>query len=166
MAACLQHQIQLCAVAEVKGVWAVHHADAQTDTGMQLDVQGGPHHSLMLMSHPSSAETKVLETGDAMNQLTDAGAFVTDAPTICAGNILKHTLIVQASFADSLLLCLIKSNCTLDVSSKGLYLTHVGCSLTSQDKAARVQHHTYLLPVETIACSTAGAYSYQALSTG
>ncbi|KAL0047613.1 hypothetical protein WJX82_007762 [Trebouxia sp. C0006] len=50
---------------EVKGVWAVHHADAQTDTG------------------------------DAMNQLTDAGAFVTDAPTICAGNILKHTLIVQ-----------------------------------------------------------------------
>ncbi|DBA84714.1 TPA: hypothetical protein ACH3X1_005967 [Trebouxia sp. C0004] len=80
---------------EVKGVWAVHHADAQTDTGMQVEVQGGPHHSYMLMSHPTSSETKVLETGDAMNQLTDAGAFVTDAPTICAGNILKHTLIVQ-----------------------------------------------------------------------
>lgn len=95
-----EQQIQLCVIAEVKGVWAVHHADAHTDTGMQLDVQGGAHHSYMLMSHPTSAETKVLETGDAMNQLTDAGAFVTDAPTICAGNILKHTLIVQARFAD------------------------------------------------------------------
>ncbi len=125
------YQIQLCAVTEVKGVWAVHHADAQTDTGMQLDVQGGPHHSFMLMSHPTSAETKVLETGDAMNQLTDAGAFVTDAPTIYAGNILKHTLIVQASFVDSLLLRLVKSNCTLDVSCKGPYLTHQGYSLTS-----------------------------------
>lgn len=125
------YQIQLCAVAEVKGVWAVHHADAQTDTGMQLDVQGGPHHSFMLMSHPTSAETKVLETGDAMNQLTDAGAFVTDAPTIYAGNILKHTLIVQASFVDSLLLRLVKSKCTLDVSCKGPYLTHQGYSLTS-----------------------------------
>ena len=114
---CHKHQVQLCCIAEVKGVWAVHHADAQTDTGMQLDVQGGPHHSYMLMSHPTSAETKVLETGDAMNQLTDAGAFVTDAPTICAGNMLKHTLIVQASFADNPLLCLMKSKSSLDVSS-------------------------------------------------
>ena len=128
---CHEHQLQLGVAAEVKGVWAVHHTDAQTDTGMQLDVQGGPHHSYMLMSHPTSAETKVLETGDAMNQLTDAGAFVTDAPTICAGNILKHTLIVQASFADSLLQCLMKSSYTLDVSSKGPYSTHVGCSSTS-----------------------------------
>ena len=96
---CHEHHLQLGVAAEVKGIWAVHHADIQTDTGMQLDVQGGPHHSYMLMSHPTSAETKVLETGDAMNQLTDAGAFVTDAPTICAGNILKHALIVQASFA-------------------------------------------------------------------
>ena len=29
----------LLLLAGVKGIWAVHHADAQTDTGMQLDVQ-------------------------------------------------------------------------------------------------------------------------------
>lgn len=87
-------------LTEVMAVWAVHHADAQTDNDMQLDVQGGPHHSYMLMSHPASSQTKVLETGDELTQLSTAGGFVTDAPTIAAGNILSHTLIVQVTPTD------------------------------------------------------------------
>lgn len=44
--------------AGVAGAWAVHHMSS-TDTGMQLDNPGGPHHSYLLMSHPAAFETKV-----------------------------------------------------------------------------------------------------------
>ena len=79
----------------MKGIWAVHHADAQTDTGMQLDVQGGPHHTYLLMSHPDSSETKVLETGDELSEVKGETGFMMGAPTIAAGNALNHTLIIQ-----------------------------------------------------------------------
>ena len=85
--------------AGVKGIWAVHQADAQTDTGMQLNVQGGPHHTYLLMSHPDSSETKVLETGDELSEVKAETGFMMAASTIAAGNVLNHTLIIQVSIA-------------------------------------------------------------------
>ena len=91
--------------AGVKGIWAVHHADAQTDTGLQLDVQGGPHHTYLLMSHPSTNETKILETGEELGEADANNGFMMQAPTIVAGNVLNHTLIVQVRLALVTLAC-------------------------------------------------------------
>ena len=82
--------------AGVKGIWAVHQAEA-SDTGQQLTLQGGQHHTYLLMSHPASAETKVLETGEELAEVpADSSGFMLQSPTIAAGNVLSNTLIVQA----------------------------------------------------------------------
>lgn len=68
------------------------------DTGDQLTVQGGQHHTYLLMSHPASSETKVLETGEELAEVpVDSSGFILQYPTIAAGNVLNNTLIVQAS---------------------------------------------------------------------
>ena len=82
----------------MKGIWAVHHADAQTDTGMQVGAPGGPHHTYLLMSHPVSCETKVLATGEELAEVQAGSGFMFKAPTLLAGNLLKDTLIVQVSY--------------------------------------------------------------------
>ncbi len=73
----------------------MHHADPQTDTGMQLDVQGGPHHSYLLMSSSDSSKTKVFDAGDELAEMPSGGCFMRDVATIAAGNVLNHTLILQ-----------------------------------------------------------------------
>ena len=81
----------------VKGIWAVHHTEA-IDSVTQLTPQGGQHHTYLLMSHPASSETKVLETGEELSEVpVDRCGFVLDSPTIAAGNVLNNSLIVQAS---------------------------------------------------------------------
>ena len=85
------------ACAGVKEIWAVHHAEA-IDSVTQLTPQGGQHHTYLLMSHPASSETKVLETGEELSEVpADRCGFVLDSPTIAAGNVLNNSLIVQAS---------------------------------------------------------------------
>lgn len=88
--------------AGIKGIWALHHAEA-IDSGGQLTPQGGQHHTYLLMSHPASSETKVLETGEELAEVpADRSGFMLESPTIAAGNVLNNTLIVQVSILDLL----------------------------------------------------------------
>ena len=83
----------------------MHHAEA-IDSGTQLTPQGGQHHTYLLMSHPASSETKVLETGEELSEVpADRCGFVLDSPTIAAGNVLNNSLIVQASAVLAALRC-------------------------------------------------------------
>ena len=86
--------LPLC-IAGVEGVWAVHQFSGP-DTGMQLASPGGAYHSHLLLSSPSTGETKVLAAGGELQQVDDSD-FVTAAPTLAAANILRNTRIVQVS---------------------------------------------------------------------
>ena len=82
----------------------MHHAEAQTDSSMQVVPQGGPHHAFLFMSDPDSSQTTVMRLGDGMDRVVpddDCGIMFT-APTVAAANILDHTRIIQVQH---LLLC-------------------------------------------------------------
>lgn len=83
--------------AGVKQIWAVHHAEAQTDSGMQVAPQGGPHHAFLFMSDPQASQTTVMRLGDGMDRVVqdDGCGMVFTAPTVVAANLLNHTRIIQ-----------------------------------------------------------------------
>ena len=64
---------------------------------MQLEHQGGPHHSFLFMSDPVTSVTTVMRLGDGMERVLqeDSSGIMFTAPTVAAGNVLNHTRIVQ-----------------------------------------------------------------------
>ena len=82
----------------MKQIWAVHHAEAQTDSSMQVAPQGGPHHAFLFMSDPQAGETTVMRLGDGMERVVQdhSCGCVFTAPTVAAANLLDHTRIIQA----------------------------------------------------------------------
>ncbi|KAK9815325.1 hypothetical protein WJX72_001813 [[Myrmecia] bisecta] len=74
----------------VQGLWAVHYRvpDAMEDANSHT------YHAFLLLS--AATETKVLETGEELQERNPTEIdFVTDSPTVFAGNVIGAAYIVQ-----------------------------------------------------------------------
>jgi len=65
----------------------------QTEAGATAAEAADSHHAYLILS--TAVSTMVLETKEELELVTDKMNFVTDAPTLCAGNILSNSKIVQ-----------------------------------------------------------------------
>ena len=117
--------VNVCHGVGVKQIWGVHHTDTGTDTGMQLEQQGGPHHAFLFMSDPGANTTTVMRLGDGMDRVLqeESSGIMFTAPTLAAGNVLNYTRVVQVWYMSQLQRC----DCTLH-----LYVYALPCPAPSR----------------------------------
>ncbi|GAX81861.1 hypothetical protein CEUSTIGMA_g9289.t1 [Chlamydomonas eustigma] len=104
----------------VTGMWALHHRKENQEDGSLSGAAGSSYHAYLLLSKeagdqisggsdafsasaasrtfPSKAasgSTMVLETGQELQEVTEGSPYVSDQPTVCAGNLFNNAGICQ-----------------------------------------------------------------------
>lgn len=75
--------------AGVVGAWAVHYSAPSPSPSAPA------YHSYLLLT--VQGETKVLETGEELQEVTDRVDYVVNAPTLAAGSMMGSQRVVQVT---------------------------------------------------------------------